>query len=244
MSLSHLSDKYLRHRYRILFLSLLFTLVAAPVGAEYQLRTGPIELLLVVNLAAAAVGYGTARGRHRLLAVVTLAVVLHVIGRLLDEETASTGATLLGIALGVFAAIAALRFALAGRKVDAERLSAALSAYLLAGHLFGLTYFQVEQLRPGSFGIGGVPTLPAQLDLHTAIYFSFVTLATLGYGDISPLTPTARGLAVSEAILGQLYLAVLVARLVGTSGPNTEPTEDRALIVGSSLESTRRHFSV
>jgi hypothetical protein len=223
MSLSHFADQYFRHRYRILFLSLVFTLVAAPVGAEYQLRTGPIELLLVVNLAAAAVGYGTARGRHRLLAVMTLAVVLRIIGRLLDEQTASTGATLLGVALGVFAAIAALRFALAGHKVDSERLSAALSAYLLAGHLFGLTYFQVEQLRPGSFGIGGVPTLPAQLELQTAIYFSFVTLATLGYGDITPLTPTARGLAVSEAILGQLYLAVLVARLVGTSGPNTAP---------------------
>jgi voltage-gated potassium channel Kch len=97
-------------------------------------------------------------------------------------------------------------------------LSAALSAYLLAGHFFAITYFQVEQLRPGSFAIAGVATLPAQLDLQTAIYFSYVTLATLGYGDISPLTPTARGLAISEAILGQLYLAVLVARLVGGAG--------------------------
>jgi hypothetical protein len=109
--------------------------------------------------------------------------------------------------------------------VDSERLSAALSAYLLAGHCFGIAYFEVEQLRPGSFAIGGTATQPAQLDLQTAIYFSFVTLATLGYGDISPLRPTARGIAISEAILGQLYLAVLVARLVGAAGPREGPDE-------------------
>ena len=205
---------YLRHRYAVLFTSLLLTLIAAPLAAEYQLRTWPIELLLISNLAAAAVGYDTTHGRHRLLAVVLLSVLLQILGQWLHIGAAATAATALYVALAVFAAIAALRFALRGSHVDSERLYAALSAYLLAGHFFGLVYLKVEQLRPGSFAIGGVPVQPKQLDLPTAIYFSFVTLATLGYGDITPLTPTARGLAVSEAILGQLYLAVLVARLV------------------------------
>jgi hypothetical protein len=71
-----LLEGYLRRPYRILFLSLLVTLVASPIAAEYQLRTWPIELLLIVNLAVAAVGYGTARGRHRLLVVVTLTALL------------------------------------------------------------------------------------------------------------------------------------------------------------------------
>lgn len=204
-------------------MSLLVTLVAAPIAAEYQLRTWPIELLLIVNLAVAAVGYGTARGRRRLLAVVTLTGLLRILGRWMHVEAASRGAILLSVVLTIFAAIAALRFALRGQKVDSERLSAALSAYLLAGHCFGIAYFGVEQLRQGSFAIGGVPTQLSQLDLQTAIYFSFVTLATLGYGDISPLTPTARGMAITEAILGQLYLAVLVARLVGSAGLPERP---------------------
>jgi hypothetical protein len=221
-----LSDQYLRRPYSILFLSLLVTLVASPVAAEYHLTTWPIELLLIVNLAVAAVGYRRRRGRHWLLAVVTLTVLLRIVGRWRDDEAASTGASLLGVGLSAFAVIAALRFALRGHRVDSERLSAALSAYLLAGHCFGIAYFQVEQLHPGSFAIGGAPTQGTQLDLQTAIYFSFVTLATLGYGDISPLTPTARGIAVSEAILGQLYLAVLVARLVGTAGLR-EGSEER-----------------
>ena len=220
-----MSDKYLRRSYTILFLSLLITLIVAPIAAEYQLRTGPIELLLIVNLAVAAAGYGTRRGRHRLLAVVLLIALLRIVGKWFNVETFSAGARALSVVLAFLAAAAALRFALRGGKVNAEKVGAALSAYLLAGHCFGIAYFQVNQLRPGSFSIGGAPTTPLQLDLQTAIYFSFVTLATLGYGDILPLTPTARGLAVSEAILGQLYLAVLVARLVGRRDPDNNADE-------------------
>ena len=60
---------------------------------------------------------------------------------------------------------------------------------------------------------GAVP--PTGIGMGDAIYFSFVTLATLGYGDLTPATPAMRGLAVFEAVIGQLYLALLVARLVG-----------------------------
>lgn len=214
---SKLSGEYARRPYRILFVSLVVTLIVAPIAAQYQLRAWPIELLLIVNLGVAAVGYDTPRGRRRLLAVVMLIVLLQILGRWLHIEAASAGARLLGVSLAVFAAIAALRFAFKGNRVDSERLTAALSAYLLVGHFFGIAYFQIEQFRPASFAIAGVAAQPAQLDLQTGIYFSFVTLATLGYGDISPLTPTARGLAVTEAILGQLYLAVLVARLVSVT---------------------------
>ena len=219
---ANLLGEYLRRPYRILFLSLVVTLIAAPIAEDYQLRTWPIELLLIVNLAVAAVASRTARWRGWLLTFVVLTGLLRVLARWFHVEAASTSATLMSIALAVLAAIAALRFALRGRKVDAERLSAALSAYLLAGHFFGIAYFQIEQARPGSFAIAGAPSQPQQLDLQTAIYFSFVTLATLGYGDISPVKPTARGMAVTEAMLGQLYLAVLVARLVGLTGSKDE----------------------
>jgi hypothetical protein len=218
MKLPALAHEYLRRPYRVLFCSLVITLIAAPVAAEYQLKTWPIELLLVVNLAVASLGYGTVRGRRVLLGIVILTALLRISERWFRIEAASTGATVLTILVAVIAAANALRFALRGRQVDSERLSAALSAYLLAGHFFGIACFQIEQMRPGSYAIAGVAAQPAQLDLQTAIYFSFVTLVTLGYGDISPLTPTARGLAITEALLGQLYLAVLISRLVGMAG--------------------------
>jgi len=69
------------------------------------------------------------------------------------------------------------------------------------------------RVDPRAMMFVGAP-LPNGLGMGDAIYFSFVTLATLGYGDFTPATPVMRGLSVFEAIIGQLYLAILVARLV------------------------------
>jgi voltage-gated potassium channel Kch len=110
--------------------------------------------------------------------------------------------------IGLFAAAGALRFAMRATQIDAEHLYAALSAYLLAGVFFGLFYWVLEQIWAGNF------TVPGDFSRASAIYFSFVTLATLGYGDIVPRTDVARGLAVVEGVGGQLFLAVLIARLV------------------------------
>lgn len=208
-------DWYVRRRHSVVFLSLLLTLILAPVTQEYQLRSGLVELLYLMNLAAAAVGLDSSRERGCAVVIVTLTAVSRLLGRWLNLEAASELASMLFVGLAIVAAVASLRFALKGQHANSERLSAALSAYLLAGHVFGVCYWQVEQLRAGSFAVGGTPVVAGTLDLPTCVYFSFVTLATLGYGDIVPLTPTARGLAISEAVIGQLYLAVLVARLVG-----------------------------
>ena len=98
-------------------------------------------------------------------------------------------------------------------RVGAEHLYAALSAYLLIGVCWGVLYVAVVRLAPGALLLGGEP-LRHGLGMGDAIYFSFVTLATLGYGDFTPAIPVMRGLSVFEAIIGQLYLAIMVARLV------------------------------
>ena len=74
-------------------------------------------------------------------------------------------------------------------------------------------YWVLEQIWPGSLVWAGGNTQEG-FPVAAAIYFSFVTLATLGYGDVVPHGEVARGLAIIEAIAGQLYLAVMVARLV------------------------------
>ena len=126
----------------------------------------------------------------------------------------ATGALLAGSAVGVLAVAATVRFAMRATVIDAEHIYAALSAYVLAGLLFGVLHWAIASAWPGSLGEAGVPA-PGRVSLATAIYYSFVTLATLGYGDVVPKTEVARGLAVLEAIAGQLYIAVMVARLVG-----------------------------
>jgi len=100
-----------------------------------------------------------------------------------------------------------------GGVIDINRLVGAACIYLLSGSMWGIVYFLLSVVSPGSFvGITG-ETWSEQLNEFT--YHSFVTLTTLGYGDITPAAPVARTLNYLEAVLGQLYLTVLVASLVG-----------------------------
>ena len=92
---------------------------------------------------------------------------------------------------------------------------AALDAYVFVGIFAGLLHHLIEQTWPGSYVSSGA-VIP-DFSFTTAIYFSFVTLATIGYGDIVPQTDIARGVTVVEAVVGQLYLAVLIARLVSNA---------------------------
>lgn len=116
--------------------------------------------------------------------------------------------------LALLATAGALRHALRGQDVDSEKIHAALGAYLLAGFFFGVIYWVVEQFAPGSLTLAGA-VVPGGIHVTTAIYYSFVTLASLGYGDVLPVSDLARGLAVVEVVGGQLYLVAMVARLVG-----------------------------
>jgi hypothetical protein len=111
--------------------------------------------------------------------------------------------------VGLIAAAGALRFVLNAEIVRGEHVYAALSAYLLAGIFFGVIYWAIEYAMPGSF------KGPSDFTRESAVYFSFVTLATLGYGDFLPQNDMTRGLVVFEVIGGQLFLAVMVARLIG-----------------------------
>ena len=74
-------------------------------------------------------------------------------------------------------------------------------------HVFGVCYWLLGHLDPSAFN-------ETELSLARATYFSFVTLATLGYGDVLPRSELAESLAIVEAVGGQMYLAVLIARLV------------------------------
>jgi len=104
-------------------------------------------------------------------------------------------------------------FVLQDGKVTRDRLAAAICVYMLIGVTWGMFFALLEITAPGSLSAG--LKSPGSDVEQEAMYFSFVTLTTLGYGDISPISPPARTLAILEAILGQIYVAVMIARLVG-----------------------------
>jgi len=100
-----------------------------------------------------------------------------------------------------------------------ERVFGALCAYVFIGIFFALTYAHIEYRYPGSFAMSQATAADVVAgeagSFPVFTYFSFVTLTTLGFGDITPIADSARTLAWVEALTGQLYLAVMVASLVG-----------------------------
>lgn len=200
---------YARRRYAFLFYSLLLMLVMTPVAAVIGFPQTVIRLLLGFALVAAVMPNETSRNRYGLLGAIILVVALRLASER-DDVPISPGSMVgfFGI-IGLLAAAAALRVVVTSRKVDGEVIYAALSTYLLAGIFFGQLHLSVETYWPGSYGG------PSEFNEASAIYFSFVTLATLGYGDFLPKSDLARGLTTFEVIGGQLYLAVMVARLIG-----------------------------
>jgi len=99
--------------------------------------------------------------------------------------------------------------------VTSSRVLGAVSAYILLAITWSSLYQLIELLHPGSFHLPETAFSQAERSLKINMtYFSFITLTTLGYGDITPLHPAARLFVIMEALLGQLYPATLLARLV------------------------------
>jgi hypothetical protein len=120
-----------------------------------------------------------------------------------------------------------LRSIMTSDKVTVDTIYTAISAYLLIGVAWAFFYAMVEVSVPGAFDFGPLATYVEDPWVHAELrffgYYSLVTLSTLGYGDITPLTSLARSLSAMEAITGQLFIAVLIARLVGVHVAQSRP---------------------
>lgn len=172
------------------------------------------------------------------LAVPALALNLYGLG--VEDLRAYLISQYLYLAFFIYLAYHLLRWTLRQHEVDAETIYGAVSVYLLLALVWGIAYYTIALTSPGAFHfpeenqLGEIQSgralarqageeLPAAPGWGTVtnsaqgtmMYYSFVTLTTLGYGDIYPTSDATRILAMLEATLGQLYLVILVARLVG-----------------------------
>lgn len=124
-----------------------------------------------------------------------------------------------GMLFVVLVVAALLRYVLSSSVVTAEVICAAIAAYLMIGMLWMFVYTLLDWLIPGSFSYNGVPDMRHSMRGFTALYFSFITLSTVGYGDFAPVSPPARMFAMMEATVGLFYITVLLARLVALYTP-------------------------
>jgi hypothetical protein len=157
-----------------------------------------------------------ANNRRQLIIGVVLALptlAFNMSRELLDIHTSVYLSYLLYVVFFAYIQVFLLRYFLATRTVTADMIFAAMCAYIIVGLAWMFIYACIELRVPGSFVVAQTGASPS--DMIQFNYFSFVTLTTLGYGDVTPVSDFARSWAMVEAILGQFYLAVVLARIVG-----------------------------
>jgi hypothetical protein len=203
-----LVNGYRRHRFLALFAVLLFT-TAAHSTLEAAGAGSALEWLLALSLGAAVLSLEIGRRERLLLALAGGFVALRLAAPWFGVVPLFSLSQGLFALAGLLAVVLMAGHALRGGRVDSERIFAALDAYLLAAFVFGVAYWALDREFSGSFGPGS-----QALPLSRAIYLSFVVISTLGFGDIVPVGGAAQGLVTVQAVGGQMYLAVLVARLV------------------------------
>ncbi len=207
--------------------ALVLMLVATPFVEG--LKQGQLyeAVLFTVVMCTGLIASGS---RRRLaFALVSFALAAIWLNQLWPRACPALTFILPGMAFLVVVTASLLRFVLRAKQVDAEVLCAGISVYLILGLLWGLAYTLVAQVNPNAFSFSTRSETAATMSGFTAIYFSFITLATLGYGDITPAADIARMLAMLEAMTGTLFVGVMIARLVSlysTSGQSQTLTHD------------------
>jgi len=215
-----LLEAYQERPYRNIFFALLVVILVDALAPNALSRGRLSDLMVAAVLLAALVE--TVRSRHNTIWAVVLglpAVVVRVIAAFRPDTTAQN-TTVLTLSAVFFAFLIwnLLHDLNKGGRSTSERIFGALCAYVFIGLLFALVFSHLEYRDPGSFYIANdllaeqASEESSQLNVFT--YFSFVTMTTLGYGDVTPISEHARTLAWLEALLGQLYLAVMVAGFV------------------------------
>jgi hypothetical protein len=202
-----------RGRFLPLLLAILLYLGLGPVFREVLRLRAVFDALFSIILFAGI--YAVSRERRQMVIAVALALPMFAY----MWTTAWCQAPWLRVTAGVSAifffgyAITLMgRFIVEAHRVTRDVVYAAIIVYLLIGLMWASIFGVLAAVQPGAFGV-------SQADIKSTdfilTYFSFVTLTTLGYGDIVPLTGPAYSLAILEAVIGQIYLTVLIARLVG-----------------------------
>ena len=198
-------------RFLFLFISMVLMFVFRPFLEDYTSVRYLMSIFFLVIFISAI--YAVSQKRSTLiiaLFLLLLTIILQLFSYLKDIPSLDALSNILGALLLAYTATIILLYLFREERITGDMIMGAICVYFLMGLVWTFIYYALEFFQPGSFQMPH-----GMVDKATFTYYSYVTLTTLGYGDITPISTPARSFALLEAVMGQLYLAVLIARLVG-----------------------------
>ena len=215
MEAGYWEQRVQKSNFYYLLIALLVVLLAVPLADDFEALTTPIVRGIIFSTLLLIGVWSLGGGGHYFsvgMAFVVAGIALNIVAINLYSPIWQYSSILALIGFLLVAITFTLRQVVFGTEMNANRLVGAICIFLLLGVIWALAYTLLDLLMPGSF-VGLAAKREAGWDSGW-LYFSFVTLTTLGYGDVAPASALARTMAYMQAVVGQFYLAVLVAGLV------------------------------
>jgi len=224
--ITHATKSLKPRRFSAVQLLIAFALFFVCASFVEEIKGGDLIVSLLLSIVLLSAILAVAGTRRTLLVALLLAVPTLAAkwANHFRPDLVPAGVFLIGgLLMFIFVVAQLLRFVLRAPSVTTEVLCASISAYLMLGLIWTLAYWLVDRLTPGGAFAFNTSGGERSINGFTGFYFSFVTLSTVGYGDITPVSRIARWLAAMEAMTGLLYVAVLIARLVSLySSPKSD----------------------
>jgi len=209
---SPLIEVCFKNRFLFLLISILSFLILSPLLRGFV----GISILLDIFLTAVFISaiYAVSQKKFFSLIGILLALPMFAVtwsAYFVNIAVMQLAGSCFGILFFAFMVIALLSFVFEQCEITLDVIYGAIVVYLLIAVMWAFIFKVIEGLQPGSFNI----TQGLGEETQLFIYYSFVTITTLGYGDVTPVTDVAKSFSFLDAVVGQIYLVVLVARLVG-----------------------------
>ena len=207
------TQAFFKGRFLFLLISILCLLILDPIFKDFAGIRTLMDIFISTILISAV--YAVSKKKHILLTTALLGLPFFAsiwTDNFVKVPSLIFVGEIFGILFMAFIVIVILSFIFREQEVTSNTIYAAIVVYLLIAIMWAFIYTVLESIHPGSFAISE-GHIEAGRPLF--IYYSFITITTLGYGDITPITVTANSFSYLEAVTGQIYLVVLVARLVG-----------------------------
>lgn len=205
-----------RGNFAYLLVSLLAFLLIIAILTQYPMLGGDQVLMFLIEATLILGVWSIAP--HRIwfrigILLITLGAINILMHAIFMHEWAHYVNMVVALLFYLFTTFLAFDVLFTGEKIDLNMIMGSICVYILVGITWSIFYYFEARIHPGAFN--GIAVENNKQLFSSLLYYSYVTLSTLGYGDITPVTPIARTLAYLEALFGQFYIAILVASFVG-----------------------------